>query len=71
MYFSVADRADYNYVTEFHIDDKTLGQDIANPDSSEHQQLLVKLIEEVKVVVKLYRDNMLTFSKIYGIFEII
>ena len=47
MYFSVVERADYNYVTEIQLDDKTPTKDIANTDSSEYQHLLVKLIEEV------------------------
>ena len=47
MYFSVVERADYNYVTKLQLDDKTLTKYIANTDSSEHQHILVKLIEEV------------------------
>ena len=39
--------AEYHYATEFHIEDKKFTQDLANPESSEHQKLLAKLIDEV------------------------
>ena len=42
-----AEMAEYHYATEFHIEDKTFTQDLANPDSSEHQKLKTKLIDEV------------------------
>ncbi|KAI0235484.1 hypothetical protein LSAT2_013992 [Lamellibrachia satsuma] len=41
---------EYHYATKFHIEDKTFTEDLTNPESSKHKELLAKLIEQLRGV---------------------
>lgn len=47
-FFLVAGMDEYHYATKFHIEDKTFTEDLTNPESSKHKELLAKLIEQVR-----------------------
>ena len=64
-FFLVAGMDEYHYATEFHIEDKTFTEDLTNPESSKHKELLAKLIEQVRSRSCCHNNCVNTFLGVY------